>query len=270
MHTNQIIGGFSLLEYVSSRLLQGDDTVITLITPAFLVHGISTLVATLMLFVSNILIPKTENTFNYPSQTTITSTTQFTTLKIGTLIAFGKYNWRVLEIRDNAVLILSENIIEERNYHETEDNITWETCNLRNYLNEKFIKTFTAEEQAHIFLAQIENPSNPWYNTSGCQTTADRIFILSIQEVVRYFSDSGQLNQTANEAGCIDDNYNSTRIAKDSTGSSSQWWLRSSGINPLYVAYVDADGVIVVEGERFNASKNGGVRPALWLHLEKM
>ena len=271
MHTNQIIGNISLLEYMSNRFLEGDSTVTTLMTPVFLFHGISTLLATFMWFFSSILVPKIESAFSSSSQApvNVTHSPKFTAPKIGEIITFGKYKWHILEIRDNAALILSEKVLYERSCHEVNENITWETCGLRNYLNESFLKSFTAEEQSRIFLAHMENPNNPWYDTVGCQTTADRIFVLSIQEVVRYFGDSGQLTLPKNASG-IDDDYNTIRIANNINGSPSLWWLRSPGIAPRCVAYVSAGGLIVVAGTSVfvDTPVLGGVRPALWLHLE--
>jgi hypothetical protein len=55
--------------------------------------------------------------------------------KIGSIISFSGYNWRVLEAQGNAVLIITENIIEQRAYHNAYKDITWADCSLRKYLN---------------------------------------------------------------------------------------------------------------------------------------
>ena len=38
-------------------------------------------------------------------------------IKIGSLLSFGSYNWRVLDIQNNTALIITEEIIEQRPYH---------------------------------------------------------------------------------------------------------------------------------------------------------
>lgn len=44
--------------------------------------------------------------------------------KIGSIISFGDYKWRVLDSQENAVLIITENIIEQRIYHDAYKDIT--------------------------------------------------------------------------------------------------------------------------------------------------
>jgi hypothetical protein len=83
--------------------------------------------------------------------------------------------------------------------------------------------------------------------------TDDYIFLLSLEEVVRYFGDSGQLaNGPSENRNAIDDQYNEARIAYDFGG---WWWLRSPG-----------GGDIGVSGTRVDDDYHG-VRPALWINL---
>ena len=40
-------------------------------------------------------------------------------MQVGDIINFGKYKWRVLTIKNNAALIITEDIIELRAFHTT-------------------------------------------------------------------------------------------------------------------------------------------------------
>ena len=54
-------------------------------------------------------------------------------------IQFGGYNWFVLDKKDGKTLIINEKVIEKRPYHHEESEITWETCDMREYLNENVV-----------------------------------------------------------------------------------------------------------------------------------
>lgn len=182
-------------------------------------------------------------------------------------VSFGKYLWRVLDVQNNRALLLAEEILEQRQYHSDNTSITWENCELRKYLNGAFLQTFSSQEQERIAKTEIRNADNQWFGTSGGRDTVDKIFLLSIEEVVKYFGDSGQLRKRPDKnAWWIDDEYNSTRIAKYQ-GKEAWWWLRSPGYYVDYAANVDYDGSLYMSGDGVD-DEYGGVRPTLWLNPE--
>ena len=184
---------------------------------------------------------------------------------VGDIIQFGGYDWRVLEVKDGKALILSDKILTIRPYHPS--SITWAESELREYLNSAFIEdTFTSEEKTRIAEIRLENQSNQWYGTAGGIQTIDRVFLLSMEEVVKHFGDSGQLRDRPGNANVIDDEYNLARIAYTTDGTASWWWLRSPGCYGTDAASVLHDGRVDVTGLDVR-SDDGGVRPALWLNL---
>jgi len=188
-------------------------------------------------------------------------------IKVGDIIQFGAHDWRVLEIQDGKALLLSDRIIEYRAYNDSRTDVTWETCTLRQYLNGEFYNSFSAEEKARIAETRLTNDDNPWYGTSGGNATTDKIFLLSLEEVMKYFGDSEQLrNRSSNDAYYINDQYNSERRATDANGAATWWWLRSPGLVSLGAADVHFSGYVYVNGLYVNYD-DGGVRPALWLNL---
>ena len=115
-----------------------------------------------------------------------------------TIITFGAYDWCVLDVEYDRALILTEKVIEKREYNAPFPGspcVTWETCTLREYLNGEFFNRFNDEEKARINSVTRENPGNPfyWAGQNGGNHTQDNIFLLNVKEVVRYFGDSGQM-----------------------------------------------------------------------------
>lgn len=187
------------------------------------------------------------------------------TFNIGDIMTFGGYGWRVLEIRGESALLITENIIEKRAYNRDKADVTWETCTLRAFLNGEFYERFSAQDRARITEANLRNAGNQWYDTGGGRDTKDKIFLLSIEEAVKYFGDSGQLeSRNSNSKTWIVDQYNEKRTAAYN-GAAKWWWLRSPGIR-YHAAGVHYSGGIVVHGRRMD-DRSCGVRPALILDL---
>jgi hypothetical protein len=185
----------------------------------------------------------------------------------GGVIVFGGYDWRVLEVKDGAALLLSEAVLGEKPYNENYGSVTWAACSLRKYLNGDFYGKFDASEKSRITETRMVNDYNPWFGTRGGSDTDDRIFLLSVDETVKYFGDSGQMADRKAAQYWIDDEYNQARVALDARSKASWWWLRSPGYFSNYAAYVNNDGNVDVNGSPV-ADAGGGVRPALWLNLE--
>ena len=187
--------------------------------------------------------------------------------RIGNIIQFGDHEWRILDIQGDRALVVSENILERRGYHTSSTDITYADCSLRAYLNGEFYNSsaFSNADRERIVQVINVNENNQWFGTNSGANTQDRIFLLSIAEVVKYFGDSGQLAHRPSAAWGIDDQYNTNRIATF-YGSASFWWLRSPGYRTNYASNVNYAGHIGVGGHDVNLNL-GGVRPALWLNL---
>ena len=200
---------------------------------------------------------------------------------IGNIISFGKYDWRVLDVQDSKALIITENIIETRSYHDRYINITWAECSLRKYLNRDFMEQFTESEKSLIVPVTNKNLDNHWYGTNGGADTFDSIFLLSLEEAVcKYFGDSSAKLYNRNPKHKYwfqsKDANNSKRAAIFKGHENTYWnsyWLRTPGRNNVKAIYVSGDGGIgiqgnnVLEGNISDADYFGGVRPALWLDL---
>ena len=167
--------------------------------------------------------------------------------KVGEIIAFGGFQWRVLMlVKGNRVLLISNDILEKRAYHGSvearsgaEYGVNWEKSDLRAYLNGKFLEKFSADEKSKIALTRNE--------TKNSKDTDDYVFLLGLEEARLMFKTSGD------------------RIAKFNE-TASWWWLRTPGRDEYRATNVYGDGHVYVRGSNVN-SRDGGVRPVLWLNL---
>lgn len=200
-------------------------------------------------------------------------------MQVGDKIVFDKYEWRVLDIQNNAALVITEEIIEQRSYHDAYRDITWADCSLRKYLNDEFYNKFTPTDKSRINPVINKNLDNQWYGSKGGADTRDYIFLLSLEEVCTYFGDSlSKLqNRGKNQRYWFErkDENNSKRIARlQGKEWDWWWWLRSPGrVNVKAVYIFGTDGNIGIQGNNIlkgnlsDGKCTGGVRPALWLKL---
>ena len=214
--------------------------------------------------------------------------------KIGSLYAFGGYDWRVLDVQGRQALLLSSAVLEKRAYHKDKVNISWEQCALRQYLNNDFYDKLPDSDKDRIAQRTIPNREHPWFGTEGGNDTSDKIFLLSIKEALQYLGDgnlarqemSAEEKQYLGSFGWMKDNVpdwfekagypkssffidfhgNAKRVAKDSSGTDSWWWLRSPGLLGSAAVSVFAAGNVNMAGSGTYLDE-GGVRPALWLNL---
>lgn len=158
--------------------------------------------------------------------------------------------WLVLSHEDDRMLLISRNILDYQAYNTEYAPVTWETCTLRQWLNEDFINAaFDASEQERILTVTNTNPDNAMYGgTEGGNDTEDKVFLLSRDEADTLFADD--------EARAVD--------------NCDWWWLRSPGFKSTHAAIVLNIGEIYYHGHivSFNYFDHA-VRPALWLKVDQ-
>ncbi len=204
--------------------------------------------------------------------------------------------WTVLEKKEDKALVISTDALMIRTYDSDFTDETWESCTLREYLNGKFYDSLDEETKSRIIPTAVENPDNPWFGTLGGHATEDKLFLLSIGEVLRYFgggSADGSGDGSADpkeseknlpqfdfdgesyvpakqgEGSFYSDEHDCDRKA-EYKGTPVSWWLRSPGAHSGCAAFVYEDGGIGVLGlDEYAVLDAGGVavRPAMWLTL---
>ena len=195
---------------------------------------------------------------------------------VGDYVLFGNYEqdndlangkepieWLVLDVQGNRVLLLSGYALDCQPYNTVFENVTWETCSLRTWLNNDFLNdAFSSENQIAILTTTIDNKSNQHlsvWSTYGGNFTKDMIFLLSDSETREYLPANKekrcQLTEYAIKQGAAH------------TNESAWWWLRSPGGNNSSASYVKGE-TIYKYGRDVNGSD--AVRPALWIDLNKV
>ena len=201
------------------------------------------------------------------------------TAKVGDYVSFGSYEqdndtangkedieWLVLDKQDDKILVISKYGLDAKPYNKEYTDITWEKCTLRSWLNDDFYNAaFNADEKKAIVQTEVSADKNPKYNTSPGNDTTDNVFLLSINEVNKYFS-SDSARQCAATAYAIEQGAYTNSDYKVDVGFSCWWWLRSPGFFRNCAAAVYYDGSVDHLGSDVDYG-NDCVRPALWINL---
>ena len=196
---------------------------------------------------------------------------------VGSLIKYGKYEqdndssngiedieWIILAKDDNKMLVISDKAIDCKPYHSSYGNTTWEECSLRRWLNDTFVnEAFTTEEQEKILTTNVTADANPDYDTDAGNDTEDKVFLLSIEEVNRYFNNDS-------ERQCVSTEYakaNGAYTYEIDGASNCFWWLRSQGgYSNKSASVVNSDGTVSKYGNAVDDNRDC-VRPAMWISL---
>lgn len=188
-------------------------------------------------------------------------------LRRGDYITLGRYEqdgdlsngeeqieWLVLDIQGGKALVISKHVLTVKKFA-NDLAAWWETSDLRDWLNKDFYySTFSISEKNCIDIVSISNANGTYGDfSSGDRETMDLVFLLSIEEVNKYFGDA-RCTSTVASANNGDVGYHS-------------WLLRTPGDDLTRVAFVDWDGSINNFGYAVDSYR--GVRPAMWIDLSK-
>lgn len=193
----------------------------------------------------------------------------------GDTVFFGEYEqdnltsngkegieWLVLDKKNDKVLLISKHVLVDKAFDESGSNATWENCSLRKWLNADFINdAFSTAEQSKIQSTQVPADKNPKFDVDSGNPTTDKVFLLSVLEVEKYFSSAETKELFDVVAG---------------SNVSNPWWLRTSGASGSIFNFSDGlqncatlitiSGAISYGGNPVGTAK--GVRPAMWVSLK--
>ena len=115
-------------------------------------------------------------------------------------IYFGMYNgeaiaWTILHTDNDKMLMIAESPVATLSFHNTLQKVTWETSDIRNWLNNDFLKDFSTEQKERIL-------------ESAADDISDKVFLLSQEEYEQYSnvinkSDSNWWTRTKTNAGVM-------------------------------------------------------------------
>lgn len=208
--------------------------------------------------------------------------------RVGDIISWGNYpntsngserpiKWKILKIKGDNALLLCDNILDAKAYHNKRKKVTWKTSDIRKWLNEDFYDTaFNFKEKICIRNTFIEVKNNLIFRRNDIE---DKIFLLSKEEVEKFFlTEKDRKVQATNYAlnrgvcpGEDEDGYyyrmednKLVRYRKKDFTSYASWWLRSIEKREFRADMVREDGTI---GRRRVHWNDIGIRPALWIDL---
>lgn len=194
--------------------------------------------------------------------------------EVGQVVKFGSYpqsdvtgntaeplTWKVLKVEGGKALLITEYGIDNVMFHNGNMNLTWDTCDMRKWLNGEFMdKAFTADEKGQILESTLEIKGSKVHGAPGCADTVDKVFPLSIEDAYELFASD-------EERGCKATPYAAAKGAfvHESNGN-CWWWLRNPGYYPSDTAGVNYQGRVHESGDNVS-SPSDAVRPAVWVKI---
>ena len=153
--------------------------------------------------------------------------------------------WRILRREAGRALVLCERVVAVLPWHPELQEVCWESCALRKWLNTVFLPlSFTPAERERILPTAVITPDNPNYATPGGPQTEDRLFLLSAEEAAELLPEDA-----ARSLNCW-------------------WWLRSPGFDNSFAAVITPEGAIMRIGS-FVDTDDYAVRPAMWIRTDE-
>ena len=180
----------------------------------------------------------------------------------GDIVLFGTYEqnnipsdgaedieWIILEVQSDRLLLLSRYALDSERYHYRKENVSWDTCSVRDWLNDTFYRdAFTRIERASIL-------------SSGTSINDDYVFLLSDEEAELYLP-------RAKDRICQPTEYCSCQNVYVNPSTNGCWWLlRTTGDDgSKFAMSVNSDGTIDYNGGHVESDR-GTVRPAIWIAI---
>jgi hypothetical protein len=222
------------------------------------------------------------------SKTGYKTSYNFSKAEKGDIIKFGSYEqdypingkdpieWVVLDKKKDGLFVMSKYALDCLPYNTEYVNTTWAECTLREWLNKKFYNAaFNSVEKKMIRSAAVKNEDNPYWETEGGKDTKDKVFLLSLSDIVntKYDFDSDGYVEDINRRcaptdyavaqGAYQHNYFCT--ADDI--ESCVWWLRSPGDDGDGAVGVLSNGYVRGYGYDVDIDR-AAVRPTLFINLK--
>ncbi|MCH5251752.1 MAG: fibronectin type III domain-containing protein [Lachnospiraceae bacterium] len=235
-------------------------------------------------------VPQSENQAEQDEgdvECTDTDGTRYFRREDGSCYKYEPIKWRVLSVNEDGTdaFLMADKCLDARPYHTTySEEVTWETCSLRTWLNGTFSDTaFTQGEQEAIVETEIDNIRNPYYegdldvSAENGASTRDNIYLLSLDEITeRSYGFVHNYNPSENKFSATETRAaDGTDFAKSCENGiiSEAYLLRTLGAIKGYVLSTDniSEGAISVTG-LFGTQvhdKGHGIRPVLHLDLTK-
>ena len=107
-------------------------------------------------------------------------------------VEFGDFRWKVMHLEDDVMTLMAvdvtpDHLFYEVPFNETGEDVTWEDCTLREWLNKEVYEEYFSDDERELMLLQTSQPSeNEDYKTTYTGKTEDYLTILSVEEASGY------------------------------------------------------------------------------------
>ena len=154
--------------------------------------------------------------------------------------------WMVLEIKNDKALLISKYAIDRMQYNTSYEFVTWDTCTLRQWLNNEFLNAAFSDSEKTVISTERQN--------------GDKVFLLTEEEVTNYLS-TNELRQ------CEATNYAISKGAYMSSDNICKWWLQFDENSNLTHCVAVNGGI----NRRIGVNHDDvAVRPVIWLDLNSI
>ncbi|MEE1503001.1 MAG: DUF6273 domain-containing protein [Acutalibacteraceae bacterium] len=170
--------------------------------------------------------------------------------------------WLVLDEQDGKTLVISKHALDAKAFREDQSFSSWANSTLGTWLNADFYNTaFSDSEKSMIITTDVKAEKNPRKDGGSGADTQDKVFLLSIGEVLEYFVSDEKMM-------CKPTEYAIAQGAEPNKNydGSCEWWLRTNGDNYGWAAAVYYHGGIDYYGNEVEDSSTA-VRPAMWITI---
>ena len=174
--------------------------------------------------------------------------------------------WRVLSVEGNDAFLMADQCLDTQPYNEEDEDVTWETCTLRTWLNDTFWNNaFSTNEKNAIRYTTVINEDNSYYETEGGNTTVDKVYVLSEREAYNTIYGFGSIYGVSATRKSKVSEY-AKECGAYTSGENGHWWLRTPGENADDAMRAEYDGWISRVGNPVTTIYHT-VRPVLHINL---
>ena len=190
----------------------------------------------------------------------------FSNAQVGDIVTFGNYEqdndisngsepieWLVLARDKDRILVISRYGLDCKPYHTEWSTVSWQSCTLRSWLNEFFLRTaFTEEEQMLI-------PTVNRYTTGGNQKIWERVFLLESAEAIRFFPSDEKRK-------CEPTAYAIAQGCYTTSDLGNCWWWMNDNSYHDFAPLTNPTGTVDTYGGPVSTTFCA-VRPVIWINL---
>ncbi len=227
----------------------------------------------------------------------------FLKLNIGDVIEFGKYEqdanfyngkenieWILIDKNEQGLLLTTKYLLDCKPFNIFHRKVFWEDSSIRSWLNNEFYNNaFSNSEKELINTAYLINDENPYHKTFSGNNTYDKVFLLSISEVLNIYNKNQNLEISKRDALTLDIKKlcKPTQFAKNNGvrvnispaiyNGCGNYFLRTAGLfgerkwygnvtAEFYQSIITEDGRLSSKGTGVH-SLDDGIRPCVYIKI---